>query len=77
MDEIFCSKLQFQFINFNSIFLNKQFQFQNWNCPSIPIPELNWPHVWERQMRILTIKQFLVRKNTAESGCLHIINTVS
>ena len=23
-----------------------QFQLRNWNWPSIPIPELNWPHVW-------------------------------
>jgi len=25
--------------------LNKQFQFRNWNYPSIPIPELNRPRV--------------------------------
>ena len=47
-------KIQFQFNSNSIIFSNKQFQFQfqfqfrnwNWNCPSIPIPELNWPHVW-------------------------------
>ena len=47
-------KIQFQFNSNSIIFSNKQFQFQfqfrnwNWNCPSIPIPELNWPHVWKQ-----------------------------
>ena len=55
--------------NSNSIpiqlfFSNKQFQFQfqfrnwNWNCPSIPIPELNWPHVWSAHVQQLCMGYF-------------------
>ena len=38
-------------------FLNNQ--FRNWNWPSIPIPELNWPHVCSQWYHIfcLVIKQ--------------------